>query len=669
MTQLTPDVPAPYNFVGQLISVESVRLARQHGLDVERVRRILTRSATDTEGLPLAPAVEGQDNLSHGLLFLPSLDDALRHLPPEDALALFEREDLRRLADREAVADYLDYHLSFYTTDEMADLADAFADHLEDNRPHLEATGLPRTSFGMRWPGPFLRDLYPVKASNGCEIKNYLDGREIPLTFPLLYGRDPDSSVSRIRYYTWKRPPDPTPGAEDEPGSIDPEALWDDAGWVTCTYDEAPLIHGLDRSDAARLEAGRPAMLDLEIRVLRRLASALRAHDATNLWSDCLRLLTDALLADDAAFYLRIDRFLNSYDLRTGEDSGEGDPEFAPGGLTNLLERISDCERELTIGTMDRTKRALPPEGAPDSLRSYYEAIGQPWQARFDEALDLFVDLEAREAAFRENFRARVNAALENEFYAEVVVRTRVKQKLVATFEPQVRTFAEWQRAHLEATGSLPTLSLSEFAGAPAPQRNVFRREGETWTLEYEDHTTHLKDRRGLRYLALLLGRPGEQIHVLDLVRADMGGPEAEGSLHRVAHRELAEQGGYTAGFGDAGPWLDDEAKTQFGNRLRELREQRELAEEFGNEEDLDRIDHEVEAIERELRAGFDIRGRPRRDASAAERARTNVQKLIEDARKQIAATHPSLAAHLRCVSTGTFCVYDPGPDHPRWEP
>ncbi len=199
MTQLTPDVPAPYDFAGRLITIESDRLARQHGLDVERVRRILTRSASDTEGLPLAPAVEGQDNLAHGLLFLPSLDDALRHLPPEDALALFEREDLRRLADREAVADYLDYHLSFYTTDEMADLADAFADHLEDNRPHLEATGLPRTSFGMRWPGPFLRDLYPVKAFNGCETKKYVDGREIPLTFPLLYGRDPDTSVSRIR--------------------------------------------------------------------------------------------------------------------------------------------------------------------------------------------------------------------------------------------------------------------------------------------------------------------------------------------------------------------------------------------------------------------------------------------------------------------------------------
>ncbi len=415
------------DFAVRVIRHEAEKLARRHGLETERVCRILTRTATDANGRPLPRAVLGQDNLSDGLLFRPSLDDALHYLPPEDALALFEREDLRRLDERESVASYVNYHLAFVTTEELADLADDFADHLEENREQLAAMGLPRTSFGLRWPGPFLRDLYPVKAPHRSRTTYYIDGLEIPITYPLLYGRDPTTSVTRVRSYTWGRPPDPVPGADKPPGSITQEALWDDAGWVPCTYEEAPLTYGLDASDAARLEAGRPAMLDLEIRVLRRLASALRARDATNLWPDCLRLLTDALLADDAAFYLRVDRFLNSYDLRTGEDSGEGDPDFAPGGLTNLLEMISDCEKELTIGTMDRTKRALPPEGAPESLRSYYEAIGQPWQARFDGALDLFVELEAREAAFREGFRARVNAALENEFYAEVVVRTRVR--------------------------------------------------------------------------------------------------------------------------------------------------------------------------------------------------------------------------------------------------
>lgn len=653
--------PALDDFAGRFIQVEAEKLARRHGLETERVCRILTRTATDANGRPLPRAVPGQDNLSDGLLFRPSLDDALHYLPPEDALALFEREDLRRLDDRESVASYLDCHLAFVTTEELADLADAFADHLEENREQLAAMGLPRTSFGLRWPGPFLRDLYPVKAPHRSRTTYYIDGLEIPLTYPLLYGRDPTTSVTRVRSYTWRRPPDPIPGADKPPGSITQEALWDDAGWVPCTYEEAPLTYGLDASDAARLEAGRPAMLDLEIRVLRRLALALRARDASDLWSDCLRLLTDALLADDAAFYLRIDRFLNSYDLRTGETTGEGDPDFAPGGLTNLLEVIGDCEKELTIGTMDRTKRALPPEGTPDSLRSYYDAIGQPWQGRFDAALDLFVELDAREAAFRDSFRARVNAALENEFYAEVVVRTKVKQKLAATFEPYLRGFAEWQRANLETTGTLSPLQLSPPAALPTLPPNVFRREGRVWTITYAEHTVHLKDSKGLRYLAHLLQHPGREFHVLDLVAAVEGRPVASANaLDGMNKEDLADQGMSVSGLGDVGELLDQQAKMEIGERLRQLEQDLQEALALGQTDTAEAVRTEREDIARYVAGAVGLRGRNRPAASANERARVNVRRLISRALDQIAEHHQPLRVHLQSIRTGRFCSYDP---------
>lgn len=51
--------------------------------------------------------------------------------------------------------------------------------------------------------------------------------------------------------------------------------------------------------------------------------------------------------------------------------------------------------------------------------------------------------LEAHEAAFWEDFRALFNTALENEFYAEVITRTRVKQNLVAEFAPLVMGFEQ----------------------------------------------------------------------------------------------------------------------------------------------------------------------------------------------------------------------------------
>lgn len=655
------DVPAPYDFAGGVIRVETDKLARRYGLETERVCRILTRTATDSHGRPLPPAVAGQDNLSDGLLFRPSLDDALRYLPPEDALALFEREDLRRLDDRESVTSYLDDHLGFFTTEELGDLADAFADHLEDNRRHLASTGLPRTAFGLRWPGPYLRDLYPVKTFYGCQTTYYVDGQEIPLTYPLLYGRDPTTSVTRVRSYTWRRLPDPILGTDKPPGSITQEALWDDAGWVPCTYEEAPLTYGLDASDAARLEAGRPAMLDLEIRVLRRLALALRARNASDLWSDCLRLLTDALLADDAAFYLRIDRFLNSYDVRTGETTEEGDPDFAPGGLTNLLEVIGDCEKELTIGTMDRTKRALPPEAALDSLRSYYEAIGQPWQGRFDAALDLFIELDAREAAFRDAFRTRVNEALETEFYAEVIVRTRVKQKLAATFEPYLRGFAEWQRANLETTGTLSPLHLSPPVVLPDLPPNVFRRDGDGWTIAYAEHTAHLKDAKGLYYLAYLLRHPGREFHVLDLVAAVEGRPFASANaLDGMSKEDLANQGMSVSGLGDVGELLDQQAKMEIGERLRQLEQDLQEALALGQTDTAEAVRTEREDIARYVAGAVGLRGRNRPAASANERVRVNVRRLISRALDQIAEHHQPLRVHLQSIRTGRFCSYDP---------
>jgi hypothetical protein len=51
---------------------------------------------------------------------------------------------------------------------------------------------------------------------------------------------------------------------------------------------------------------------------------------------------------------------------------------------------------------------------------------------------------------------------------------------------------------------------------APSPQ--AFRREGEYWTIEYAGTVCRLRDFSGLRYLACLLGRPGQQIPATELI-------------------------------------------------------------------------------------------------------------------------------------------------------
>ena len=53
-----------------------------------------------------------------------------------------------------------------------------------------------------------------------------------------------------------------------------------------------------------------------------------------------------------------------------------------------------------------------------------------------------------------------------------------------------------------------------------AGERNVFRWEGDYWTIVFERETIRLRDSKGLRYLAALLQRPGERVHALDLQAA-----------------------------------------------------------------------------------------------------------------------------------------------------
>ena len=55
----------------------------------------------------------------------------------------------------------------------------------------------------------------------------------------------------------------------------------------------------------------------------------------------------------------------------------------------------------------------------------------------------------------------------------------------------------------------------------PAASINVFRREGDYWTVIFDQDTVRVRDLKGMHYLARLLADPGREYHVLDLVAAE----------------------------------------------------------------------------------------------------------------------------------------------------
>lgn len=189
---------------------------------------------------------------------------------------------------------------------------------------------------------------------------------------------------------------------------------------------------------------------------------------------------------------------------------------------------------------------------------------------------------------------------------------------------------------------------------------NVFCREGDVWQLAFAGRTVRLADVKGLRYIAALLARPSEEVHVLRLPALAAGGGVAD--TDRGAQARLRPD----AGARDA--TIDDEGVASYRRRLAELERDADDAEAAGDDVRLARAREESEWIARELSRALGLHGRDRRPGTPAERARVNVQRAIRTAVDRIAAVHPALAAHLTdTVRTGTFCVYLAGASAPRW--
>lgn len=203
---------------------------------------------------------------------------------------------------------------------------------------------------------------------------------------------------------------------------------------------------------------------------------------------------------------------------------------------------------------------------------------------------------------------------------------------------------------------------LRELAGSGAP----VARDGATpptasllrtaigWTASFAGDGVQLRDSKGIRYLAELIASPGVERHALDLVDR-IEGVDPAGALDR---RRL----------GEAGPFLDGTARTQYRRRIEELRAEIDDALDAGRVDAAEALQDEHDALVRELSRAFGLGGRERGAGSAAERARLNVTRSLRTAINRVTDALPEAGAALdRSVRTGIYCAYDPAPEDISW--
>ena len=206
-------------------------------------------------------------------------------------------------------------------------------------------------------------------------------------------------------------------------------------------------------------------------------------------------------------------------------------------------------------------------------------------------------------------------------------------------------------------------VGLPSEAAAPTVSRNLFRREGEYWTVCYEGAVVRLRDAKGLRHLARLLADPGREFHAVDLEAADRRpAVAAVGPRGRAGAGELWVR----PDLGDAGALLDATAKAAYQARLGELGAELEEAEDGNDPTRATRARAERDFLVAELARAVGLGGRDRRAASHAERARLNATRAIRAALANLTRVHPSLGRHLAAtVRTGRYCAYTPDPRAP----
>lgn len=189
------------------------------------------------------------------------------------------------------------------------------------------------------------------------------------------------------------------------------------------------------------------------------------------------------------------------------------------------------------------------------------------------------------------------------------------------------------------ALGAAPVTTTPRAAPRPRPTFGL-AREGDVWLITHGERSVRVRDSRGMHLLARLIERPGDEIHVLALASDDAGGALVETN---------------------AGDALDDKAKTAYRAKLRDLLEDIDEAERNADRGRLEKLNRERAFIEQELSRAVGLGGRHRKEGSATERARVNVQRRLKDAIGRISEADAAAGGFLDvAVRTGTFCCYRP---------
>jgi tetratricopeptide (TPR) repeat protein len=386
--------------------------------------------------------------------------------------------------------------------------------------------------------------------------------------------------------------------------------------------ENAPMLAVVLRSEVLH-ESGRVdemgALLDDIALVMGELAASPQAH------GNMARFLTDMGREIEAAALL--DRLVS-----TGIEALPLDAEWLPGVVT-LIEAAATLGHPLLAAAV---QSAMPYAG-----RFAFEGIGAVQHGSVDRFIALGLTALGRPGEAVPYARA----ALDANRGAGALLVAHSQRTLADALQgtPEAAELAASADAAYRGLGFHHLVRGDPADARAEPDDAALRREGDVWHVSFGGLTIVVKHVKGMADLALLLPRPGLDVHVTELEAL----PPEIASAARSSGRDET---------------LDRQAVAAYRARLAELDDDLADADAANDLVRAERTRVERDFLLDELSSSLGLGGRARASGpDPVERLRKAVTSRIRDAIRRIETVHPVLARHLsNSVRTGTFCSYRP---------
>ena len=194
---------------------------------------------------------------------------------------------------------------------------------------------------------------------------------------------------------------------------------------------------------------------------------------------------------------------------------------------------------------------------------------------------------------------------------------------------------------------------------------NAFKKIGEYWDIAYGGQTIHLKNRKGLQTIYILLQNPYKDCFATELYHSFKVDPEtiSPSRKNQVIYEDEddeEENEPYVHGERDMN-LTDPQAKKEYSRKLNKINDEIEIAQDCGDESNLT----ELMDYKRSILSQFRVHDH----YTAIEKARKAVSKNVDSSLAVIEKENQSLYKHLfRSIKKGYSFSYQPEDPTPKWE-